>query len=132
MHSPSARVTIERGMAAVEVYRDNVVVEVRDYDIEARSDNGRDLWTDKDGRRCNRYFVPQGGQRAMASDCASELEKFASDLGGLANMSVTFERDNSPDGLHVLSINGVDFYFYADGAGYDGWGKQIRLDGARD
>ena len=125
MHSPSARVTIERGMADVEVYRKNVIVEVRDYDIQACGDNGRDLWTDKTGKQCSRYFVPSHGQRTIASDCATELEKFASDLGSLPNMSVSFERDKSPEGLHTLSINGVDFYFCADGSGYDGWGKQI-------
>ena len=129
MHNPSARVTIERGIADVEVYRKNVVVEVRDYDMQARRDNGRDLWTDKSGRRCYRYFVPSDGRRSLASDCAAELEKFASDLGSLPDLSVSFERDKSPDGLHVLKINGVDFYFYADGAGYDGWGKQLDLGG---
>ena len=39
MHSPSARVTIERGIADVKVFRENVVVEVRDYDVQARGDN---------------------------------------------------------------------------------------------
>ncbi len=132
MHSPSALVTIERGTAGVEVYRENVVVEVRDYDTQPSGGNGRGLWRDKDGKKCSRYFVPSDGQRKMASDCASELEKFAGDLGSLPKMSVAFERGKSPDGLHVLSINGVDFYFYADGAGYDGWGKQIDLGGADD
>ncbi len=132
MHSPSARVTVERGMTDVEVYRENVVVEVRDYDIQPGGGNGRDLWTDKSGKKCSRYFVPSDGRRTLATDCASELEKFASDLGSLPKMSVSFERDKSPDGLHVLNINGVDFYFYADGAGYDGWGKQIDLPGTND
>lgn len=54
MHSPSARVIIERGIAEVEVFRENIVVEVRDYDIQARGDNGRDLWTDV-GRLCRDY-----------------------------------------------------------------------------
>ena len=132
MHSPSARVTIEGGIADVEVYRENVVIEVRDYDIQAHGGNGRDLWTDRSGRKCSRYFVPSDGRRTLATDCATELEKFASDLGSLPKMSVSFERDKAPDGLHVLSINGVDFYFSADGAGYDGWGKRIRLGGADD
>lgn len=132
MHSPSARVTIERGIADVEVYRKDVVVEVRDYDVQARGDNGRDLWTDKSGRKCSRYFVPSDGQRMIASDRATELEKFAGDLGSLPGLSVSFERDKSSDGLKVLNINGVDFYFYADGAGYDGWGKEIDLGSATD
>ncbi len=132
MHSPSARVTMERGGANVEVYRENVIVEVRDYGGQRDGENGRDLWTDKSGKRCYRYFVPSDGHRMIASDCATALEKFANDLGSLPKMAVSFERDKSPDGLHVLSINGVDFYFYADGAGYDGWGKQINLGRADD
>lgn len=132
MHSPSARVTIERGIADVEVYRKNVVVEVRDYDVQPHVENGRDLWADKSGGRCHRYFVPSDGRRNLASDCAAELEKFACDLGSLPDLSVSIERDKSPDGLHVLNINGVDFYFYADGAGYDGWGKEIDLGSAKE
>lgn len=66
MHSPSARVSIEHGITGVEVYRKNVIVEVRDYDIQACGDNGRNLWTDKNGRKCGRYFVPSDGQRTTA------------------------------------------------------------------
>ena len=132
MRSPTARVTIEQGVSVVEAYRKNVIVEVRDYDMKPRANNGCEPWRDKTGKPCNRYFVPSHGQRTLVNDCASDLEKFAADLGSLPKMTVSFERDESPDGLHVLSINGVDFYFYADGAGYDGWGKQIDLGGADD
>jgi len=30
-----------------------------------------------------------------------------------------------PNGLHVLRINGIEFFFYADGSGYDGWGRAV-------
>lgn len=131
MHSPSARVTIDRGITDVKVYHENVVVEVRDYDIHVRDKNVRDPWTDRDGRKCSRYFVPSDGQRVLASEHATELEAFASDLGSLLKMPVSFERDKSPDGLHVLTIDGVDFYFCADGGGYDGWGKRVDLDSGK-
>ncbi len=128
MHSPSARVTIVGGKATVEVYLKNVVVEVRNYDVQQNSGNGRELWRDRDGKYCDRYFAPLDGRRTLASDCATTLEEFADALGSLPKMSVTFEREESPDGLHVLSINGVDYYFNADGSGYDGWGRAIPQD----
>ena len=128
MHSPSARVTIERGTPSVKVYRENVVVEVRNYDTQPRTGYSRDAWTDRDGRKCRRYFVPSSGQQMLASEIATDLERFASDLGSALKMSASFGRDKSPDGLHVLTVDGVDFYFNADGSGYDGWGKRVDLD----
>lgn len=54
---------------------------------------------------------------------ADNLQRFADDLRDLARVPVEVEIDDKPDGLHVLRINGIDFFFYADGSGYDGWGK---------
>jgi len=53
------------------------------------------------------------------------LERFAEDLRQHACLAVEFLPDPDPEGLHVLQINRVDFFFYADGSGYDGWGQQI-------
>jgi hypothetical protein len=53
------------------------------------------------------------------------LERFAEDLRQHAGLAVEFLPDPDPQGLHVLRINHVDFFFYADGSGYDGWGMQI-------
>jgi hypothetical protein len=54
-----------------------------------------------------------------------DLERFAEDLRQHACLSVEFLPDADPEGLHVLQINRVDFFFYADGSAYDGWGMQI-------
>ena len=53
------------------------------------------------------------------------LERFAEDLRQHAGLAVELLPDPDPQGLHVLRINYVDFFFYADGSGYDGWGMQI-------
>ena len=51
------------------------------------------------------------------------LKRFADDLRDHGGLDVCLALDSSPDGLHVLSIAGTEFYFYADGSGYDGWGQ---------
>jgi len=55
----------------------------------------------------------------------NDLERFAEDLRRHVGLTVAAIPDSNPDGLHVLSINGVDFFFRADGSGYDGWGKAL-------
>ena len=55
---------------------------------------------------------------------ADDLRQFAEDLQRHAGVSVELHIDPDPEGLHILRINGVDFYFCADGSGYDGWGIQ--------
>ena len=52
-----------------------------------------------------------------------DLTRFADDLRDHVGLEVDFAPDPNPDGLHVLTINGADFYFNADGSGYDGWGQ---------
>ena len=54
-----------------------------------------------------------------------DLERFAEDLRHHVGLTVELLPDSNPDGLHVLRINGVDFFFRADGSGYDGWGKAL-------
>ncbi len=54
-----------------------------------------------------------------------ELQRFADDLRRLAGVPVELRIDSDPTGLHTLRINGVDFFFRADGSGYDGWGKAL-------
>ena len=56
---------------------------------------------------------------------AEDLERFAEDLNTFAHIETTVEPDPNPDGLHVLRIKKVDFFFHADGSGYDGWGKSL-------
>jgi len=59
-----------------------------------------------------------------------DLIRFADDLRDHTGLDVHLELDPAPDGLHVLTITGTDFYFYADGSGYDGWGKRLSEDRA--
>ena len=51
------------------------------------------------------------------------LQRFADDLRAFLGLAVEFEPNPDPTGLHILRINGVDFFFYANGTGYDGWGR---------
>ena len=57
----------------------------------------------------------------MKSD---DFERLAEDLRRYANVTVEFLPDSDPEGLHILRINHVDYFFNADGSGYDGWGRQ--------
>lgn len=54
-----------------------------------------------------------------------DLERFAEDLRQHAGLTVEYLPDADPEGLHILRINHVDFFFYANGSGYDGWGMQV-------
>lgn len=54
-----------------------------------------------------------------------DLKRFAEDLRRHVGLTVELALDSHPDGLHVLHIDGVDFFFRADGSGYDGWGKAL-------
>ena len=53
-----------------------------------------------------------------------DFVRFAADLKR-AGIDAEFLPDSDPDGLHVLRMNSVDFYFNADGSGYDGWGRRL-------
>ncbi len=52
-----------------------------------------------------------------------DFQRFAEDLRDQLSLSADVHIDADPEGLHVLRINGVDFFFNADGSGYDGWGR---------
>ena len=54
---------------------------------------------------------------------ADDLQRFAEDLRVQLEVSTELHIDADPEGLHVLRINGVDFFFNVDGSGYDGWGR---------
>ena len=55
-----------------------------------------------------------------------DLQRFADDLRDIAGLDAVFEADPKPDSLHVLTINGVDFFFCTNTGGYDGWGGSLR------
>lgn len=54
-----------------------------------------------------------------------DWERFAEDLRQHCGLAAEFLPDPDPEGLNVLRINHTDFFFNADGSGYDGWGQQI-------
>lgn len=56
---------------------------------------------------------------------ADDLKRFAEDLRLLTGLDVEIRFSSEQDGLHRIRINGVDFFFRADGSGYDGWGKAL-------
>lgn len=59
-----------------------------------------------------------------------DLMRFVEDLRRHVGLpaELELELDDKPDGLHILNIYGVDFYFHADGSRYDGWGKPLWTD----
>ena len=125
IRKPNAIVSIRKGVADVSVGTANTVVEVRDYDIQALGDDRSRLWTDEQGETCERYFATADGENDYARSIAKDLERFAADLKQYSGIEATLKTDSSSDGLHVLTINKVDYYFNADGSGYDGWGKYM-------
>jgi hypothetical protein len=65
MRKPDVMVTVEGGVAQVDVFKPGIVVEVRDYDVEGADENDENLWTNEEGDRCWRYFVKQEGKEAQ-------------------------------------------------------------------
>ena len=61
MNPPDVHVTVEGGVANVDVRTPNVIVEVRDYDVDGVDDDL--LWTDENGDRCVRYFEAHEGEQ---------------------------------------------------------------------
>ena len=56
---------------------------------------------------------------------ADDFMRFAKDLRERAGLKVILELALDRQGLQTLQINGVDFFFNADGSGYDGWGADV-------
>jgi hypothetical protein len=54
MPMPNVLVCVTGGVVDVEVLTEDIVVEVRDYDIDGSEEN---LLTDEKGQECTRYFV---------------------------------------------------------------------------
>ena len=64
MRKSDAMVTIEGGVAQVDVFTPGVLVEVRDFDVEGAEEDAAFLWINEAGNRCWRFFVGEeaGGQ----------------------------------------------------------------------
>lgn len=125
IRKPDALLSVRKGIADLSVAAANTVVEVRDYDIESLGDDRSRLWTDEEGVSCVRYFATGDRENDYVQSIAKDLEQFAVDLSRSSGIEATLKTDSSSDGMHVLTINGVDYYFNADGSGYDGWGRQL-------
>ncbi len=120
-----ATITIRNGATHVDLRDPDTEVEVRDYDAAEASRDRGERWIDEQGNTCERYFVTATGESASGTPVTLGLERFAEDLRDHAGMEAVFEADESANGLHTLTISRVDFYFGADGSGYDGWGRYV-------
>ena len=72
MNPPDVQVTVEGGVANVQVNNPNITVEVRDYDVDGIDDDYDLLWTDDNGDRCVRYLVTQDVKTPSAQQEAVE------------------------------------------------------------
>jgi hypothetical protein len=57
MSEPDVLVKVEGGVADVTIIKPNIVVEVRDFDVEGADEDDEFMWTDENGDLCWRYFV---------------------------------------------------------------------------
>lgn len=57
-----------------------------------------------------------------------DLQRFAEDMADIGGLKVAVELATKPDSLHILQINGIEYFFRADGSGYDGWGMSLAED----
>ncbi len=122
---PDVLVTVDGGVASVNVNRAYLVAEVRDYDVGRTTEDHPNLWTDENGRRCTREYVTGDENESIASRLGKDLERFAAGLREIANVKATVDLSPHPGGQHVLQVEGVDYYFNANGTGYDGWGRAV-------
>ena len=72
MNPPDVNVTVEGGVADVQVNKPGVTVEVRDYDVDGIEDDHELLWTDQNGDRCARYLVTHDNESSPDQQNAVE------------------------------------------------------------
>ena len=78
MNLPDVHITVEGGVADVQVNKPGVTVEVRDYDVDGIDDHEL-LWTDQNGDRYVRYLVthdvetPSDQQKAVEQSNTPQL-----------------------------------------------------------
>lgn len=71
MRKPDVMVTIEGGVAHVDVFAPGVLIEVRDFDVDGADEDDAFLWTNEAGDRCRRYFV---GDETNARSLSSPMK----------------------------------------------------------
>lgn len=121
----NATLSIEGKDALVEIFKPEVVLEVRYYNVKDKIDDHSDLWIDEQDRQCIRYFVSYKSREEISKEVLQNLQSFTDDLKQYSGIEAILVESPSSDGLHVLNIDKVDYYFQADNGGYDGWGKAI-------
>ena len=57
MRKPDVMVTVEGGVAQVDVFKPGIVVEVRDFDVDGADEDDEFIWTNEEGDRCWRYVI---------------------------------------------------------------------------
>ena len=62
MRKPDVMVTVEGGVAQVDVFKPDILVEVRDFDVEGSNEDEEFIWTDENSDRCWRCFVQKNEQ----------------------------------------------------------------------
>jgi len=73
MRNPDVMVTIEGGVAQVDVLSPGVLVEVRDFDVEGADEDAAFLWINEAGDPCWRYFVgDEADAQSLPSSTVSE------------------------------------------------------------
>jgi len=125
IRTPDAVVTVKRGTASVDVRRKDLVVEVRDYDVEGTNNAHPSYWIDENDVPCTRTYVNAPDSESIQELVGRHLERFADDLQYYTNLKTSVDLTDDVDLMHVVQIQGVDFYFYANGTGYDGWGRAM-------
>ncbi len=129
MQKPIVRITLESGN--VNVLTPNVRVEVRDYDIIEGIGKHKQLWAGEQGGACLRYFAFSKGSQDALDSVVDNLERFRDNLGFYAGILATVTPDSSPDGLQVMTINNIDFYFEVGSGKHDGWRRTIGHGGSK-
>ena len=72
MNAPDVLVTLEGGVADVQVKKPNIIAEVRNYDVDGVDDDHELLWTDANGDRWVRYHVTHNVETPSDQQKASE------------------------------------------------------------
>jgi len=120
MRRPDVQVSVKEGKAHVQVLDPDVVVEVRDYDIESVLNKTRRLLADANGWLYTCEYKVASNAVQVADAVAWDLERLAEDLRSQAGLKTGLERNPTTDGFHALIVNDKCFYFRADGGGYEG------------
>lgn len=111
--------------ALIKIYKAEIALELRYYNLKGNAFNESELWTDEGGQQCIRYTISSKSREEESKRVLENLQSFADDLTQHSGIEAKLEESPSPDGSHVLKINKVDYYFQADNGSYDGWGKTV-------